>query len=81
MHRAIHLQGCFSHPETWDGSGSRLDVREERTRSEGPARDGLRKVGTSLVAQWSVLPAWGGAASVLGQGAEIPRTKQHCPKK
>ena len=56
-------------------------MREGRARSEGPARDGLRNVGASLVAQWSALPAWGGAASVLGQGAEIPRTKQRCPKK
>ena len=39
------LQGCFSHPETWDGSGSRLDVREGRAKSEGPPRDKLRKVG------------------------------------
>lgn len=65
MHRAIHLQGCFSHPETWDGSENRLDVREGRARSEGPARDGVRKVGTSLVAQWSALPTWGAQLQCL----------------
>ena len=39
------LLGCFSHPETWDGVGSRLDLgfggswgKEGRAREERPAR-------------------------------------------